>query len=292
MHAHKLLDTLKGREDGYSRFIPNLPRQLHGPFHAWMDRMAETIADAHCFSFANVPVDRDGRDGIDLPGVTEDERAMFNEGLLPLPFETCWFEIDAPAGETFSYLIQETDAGYRATPFRLVTRLDAAMFAGESWLVSRCPDGIPNINVDDQFGGAHLMAQHCAELGFTVKSEQAIRGEVGMINYLLVMLNSKTTQITRYEAPAKLNKARAKKGRAPLPEHRVVTIVPNRIASDIRREYGDSAGPLRNSPRLHWRRSHIRTLPGGDKIPIFRMLIGYKAADGRELVPADYHVKL
>lgn len=128
-------------------------------------------------------------------------------------------------------------------------------------------------------------------VGADIGDHRSAAGEIGMLGYLLMMLHSRSTESRTEPAPDKLNKARIKKGNSPIPEHRVVSIVPYRIAKDIRREYGD-AGFLRASPRLHWRRSHIRTLESGKRIPIARMLIGYKADDGREMVTQEYHVKL
>lgn len=71
--------------------------------------------------------------------------------------------------------------------------------------------------------------------------------------YLTLMLNSKSTDIVREAAPAKLNKIRERKGQTPLYDHTVVTIVPNRYV-----DRGEGQGGTHATPRLHWRRTHKR----------------------------------
>jgi hypothetical protein len=94
-----------------------------------------------------------------------------------------------------------------------------------------------------------------------------------MVLYLTLMINSRTTEITREVAPDRLNRARLKRNRAPLYNHTVVRIVPQRFVTP-----GDGHGGTHASPRLHWRRSHIRTLQRGTpeerRVLIRRMLVG------------------
>src|SRR3546814_11003463 len=91
-----------------------------------------------------------------------------------------------------------------------------------------------------------------------------VRGEIGMIGYLLIMLSSRSTEVDVVPAPDRLNRARARKGKnAPIPAHRVVSIIPHRIAAELRTEAGaDGARVLRQNPRLHRRRAHIRMRAG------------------------------
>jgi hypothetical protein len=83
-------------------------------------------------------------------------------------------------------------------------------------------------------------------------SELRYASSLPLVSYLTLMLNSKTTEVTREPAPAKLNKHRLAKGKTPLPAHRVVTIVPLAYRTVAR------GGGTHASPRLHWRRSHKR----------------------------------
>lgn len=82
----------------------------------------------------------------------------------------------------------------------------------------------------------------------------------------VALINSKSAEVTEQGAPEKLNKARAKKGKVLLPAVRFVD-VPSR-----HQPLGAGSG-THASPRLHWRRGHLRHLP--DKIvPVSPCLVG------------------
>jgi hypothetical protein len=83
-------------------------------------------------------------------------------------------------------------------------------------------------------------------------------------------------------APAALNAKRAKKGRPPIFEHKVVTLSPQQSAAS------DAVGGTHASPRLHWRRGHIRALPGGSITRVRPCLVGDIA---RGFVSHDYKVR-
>jgi hypothetical protein len=84
----------------------------------------------------------------------------------------------------------------------------------------------------------------------------SIAADVMLSIYLCLMINSKTTELRLEKAPPKLNAARVKTGKAPLHDHSVVSIVPVRYIRDSEGE----AKAMRRSPRLHWRRSHLRRI--------------------------------
>lgn len=76
-----------------------------------------------------------------------------------------------------------------------------------------------------------------------------------------------------------------------LPSHTTVTIVPQRFIDEARE--ADGTKGTHASPRIHWRRSHVRTynrgLPNERKIVIARQIVGR-----RELgeVTHDYVVRM
>jgi hypothetical protein len=78
--------------------------------------------------------------------------------------------------------------------------------------------------------------------------------------------------------PEKLNKKRKKNGKTPLYEHNIVTFGGISSSGNI-----VGADMKRASPRQHWRRGHIRTLPSGEKIAIQAMLI-----NGRGFISKEY----
>lgn len=82
----------------------------------------------------------------------------------------------------------------------------------------------------------------------------------------VALINSKSAEVLERSAPEKLNKARAKKGKEPLPSVRFVDV-------PSRNWQGGAASKGHASPRLHWRRGHLRHLP--DKIvPVSPCLVG------------------
>jgi hypothetical protein len=100
----------------------------------------------------------------------------------------------------------------------------------------------------------------------------------------MAMLLARETKLVEKHPPAGINAHRAKKGRAPLFSHHVVTIDPQRIVH----EGGGGSGIARSSPRLHWRRGHVRTLSSGKKIGIPPCIVG-AAENG--VVDKSYRIK-
>jgi hypothetical protein len=310
MERHKIIDALRGTTDDIELAISNMPAEIGVRFLEYMTRAAAAIEQAQVFEFLNVPVEQDGEGSFDLPGVDEVELGMWRDGIIPVPFPACWFEIPVTSlhgKEVMCYYIEELDgrSGMMVTPFRLMklrTR-QILQFTGEFWRSQRRgSDGTPTLVVEDPFGGAADFMKATQMATQEIWGRKAldrgtqVKGEAGLLHYLLVMLVSRTTETTPVEAPVKLNKQRAQKGRSPIPPSRVVSIIPKGIAAQIRRddhsgERGEG-GTIRSSPRLHWRRSHLRTTASGKTIPVARALVGYKAADGREFVPHEYRVDL
>ena len=80
---------------------------------------------------------------------------------------------------------------------------------------------------------------------------------IWLVSYLTSLLQCRNVETAVQAAPAKLNAARAKRGKPPLPDYRKVVIhVRDRQA--VAREVESHA-----SPRAHWRRGHFRRLPQG-----------------------------
>lgn len=80
---------------------------------------------------------------------------------------------------------------------------------------------------------------------------------IWLVSYLTSLLQCRNVETLVQAAPAKLNAARARRGKPPLPAYRKVVIhVRDRQA--VAREVESHA-----SPRAHWRRGHFRQLPQG-----------------------------
>ncbi len=110
-----------------------------------------------------------------------------------------------------------------------------------------------------------------------------MRGALAIFIAGVVGIASKSTILKIEPAPERLNRRRLKQGKVPLFEHRVVTLG--------RRVSPSSSGvgmPDRASPRLHWRRGHLRDLPCGRRVPIPPAIVGL-ADDGT--ISHDYRIR-
>lgn len=85
----------------------------------------------------------------------------------------------------------------------------------------------------------------------------------------IVALSARGTSQRKVEEPRKLNKKREAKGRQPLYSYKVLKVEGVSPSGRFRKE-----GNVRSSPRLHWRRGHVRTLRSGAKVPVQAALVG------------------
>ncbi len=265
---------------------------------------ARKMEAAHVFKFESLPVSYDGEGSLDLPGLEAEEQEMFIEGLIPLPFDLCWFEAtimvqEQGHRETFGFLIEKIADGFEVRPIRTV-HMPAPVdlggrevreycdFSGEVWrIVALSGEDRLHIDASDPLGIARERAEM---LGYNDSGR--ITGETGFVSWLILMLSSRSTSFDKVVAPVKLNKSRLLKGKAAIPPYSIVSVIPKDIAKRMRSD-GDTAGEgLRSSPRLHWRRSHRRTYPNGHVVVIPRLLIGYKTHSGEEVLPTYYRVDL
>jgi hypothetical protein len=88
------------------------------------------------------------------------------------------------------------------------------------------------------------------------------------------------------DVPAKpfVNKLRAKKGKPPLFEHKIVTIDLNRVAVS----HAEPQGGTHASPRFHHRRGHVRHLQDGRMTFVRPCTVG---GFEQGMVTHDYRVK-
>lgn len=147
-----------------------------------------------------------------------------------------------------------------AIPFATVMRARMENFRADDHAVDVTDTTYPLVNdrmMAAMFGSAD-------EDGIMLMRSRMISNLIGCMGYT-VMLMSKGVVTERTEAPAKLNAARAKKGKPRIGDRYVVRIDPG-AARMIAEEGGgqtDITGHRRGSPRPHWRRGHFRTIYRG-----------------------------
>jgi hypothetical protein len=261
MISHKFIDALRG-------VSPEKKLRLYGATPADAKAFAELLNDAEKFDFGPLVLEYNN-DGWAIPNLTQDEKEAFNEGLIPLPAPVCWFEFQL--GNLISgILIREN---------WVCTRLDwSNNFIFDN---NRCSVDLQFFVDDDD----KITIE--APKDFIEQNIQVYLTVPLMAIYLTIMLNSRSTEITESVPPVRLNRARAKRGRTELASHRIVRIVPDAYLRERRAE----SGLTRLPPRLHYRRSHIRTLHRGTaqqrRILIPRFLVG-RASDAE--VSHEYRI--
>lgn len=204
-----------------------------------------------------------------LPQITPDEQEFWREGLIPLPFPICWYECNIGNGRA-GFLIYEEGPLWGVERYDMTTsygRLEL-LFDGCNVLVDRTDPVRENGDLPMKLGGNPTVVRMVQMEELTQSMNWSAAGCLAI--YLTLMLNSRSTESRREVPPPKLNKAKGKRGRALLAPHTVVHIVPQRYRS----EHDPATGKTHASPRLHWRRSHVRTYETGKKVVIARMLVG------------------
>jgi hypothetical protein len=261
MVAHKLIDVLLGK-------VKNPPLVM--PFPAPMKRRelcAEMIRKAAKFDFRTLAVEKlparaPNNELVDvggawaLPNLTPAEMGFFREGLIPLPYSACWYEFTL-GGSRSGLLVYQSDVDGADTIYaeRLDWNEQGVVFEGliASVKLASIPDNDDDLEIYVEGNGRTLeRMQNHARLSSILRANVA--SALPLALYFTLMLNSRTTESERAPKPdAALQKRRVQRGREPLPEHRIVTIVPDRFI-----ERGEHLGGTHRPPRLHWRRSHKR----------------------------------
>lgn len=275
-HLQQVVDVVSGKHPRY--YV------MPGSEEARKDFL-EVAIQAEVFDFGKISLEPHFVEGEGMawivPTLTEDEKEMYKLKLIPWPAPICWFEFTL-VNPSFLLIDARNPEYVRIQRVEMDTGLDPMVVFGV-WV---------KVTIDNY-------------LGFTIQTfDDAIARKIkAMTNnklirqfgdgssiafYLNLMLNSRTTETSKVKVDAKLNKARAKRGVRPLKDHTVVTIVPTKY---IYTNNGEGSGDKRRSPRLHWRRSHIRVYENGRKVAIPRFLVGKKET-GDHIMSHEYKVQL
>lgn len=245
--VHKMIDAVNGI-DPRCQFYAKEGTELKT-----VDNLIRAAREAEKFDFGQLVLERKADGRYELPDLSIDEKEMWIRGYLPLPAPICWYECNLGDKRIGMIVMENNDPKHPEDNHRwVVMRVDqhADKFAwdgvlctidrpvqdwnSDTWAYSK--SGNKSIPMNDE-----IMASVVADIMLSI--------------YLTMMLNSKTTEVRRENAPDKLNRQREKKHQTPLFSHRIVNIVPIRWLRAAEREVEGTHAP----PRLHWRRTHPRT---------------------------------
>ena len=282
--AHKAIEAIRA-----GRFLTPENKNQIGAV------VAEDIKTAEKFDFGELMLEQIPRNPPEwrVPQLTQPEMIMWREGLLPLPAPFVWYEFDI-GGYRSATMIIESGNAWNFMRFDWDRAANQIVWDG---IIAKSLICEPE-RLNGSFGVTLLRGARNLEKFeklSDVYNSHHIVSNCHLALYLTLMLHSRTTEKAREAAPPKLNKQRLKGGKGPLFDHTVVTIVPPRFL-DASKAEGISE---HRSPRLHWRRSHVRhfdhqtpnsrQLPDGRwGIAIARMLVG-KAELGE--VSHEYRIR-
>lgn len=131
-------------------------------------------------------------------------------------------------------------------------------------------DGLPTFNWTSLTYGDHK-SRKTGLLKDDEDLENSVLTAVALAMDWPVLLMSKDVETIKLEAPDRLNRARALKGKLPIRERMIV-----RIRPEARERQRQALIDHRASPKMHWRRGHFRQLHekhGGSIIPIAPQII-------------------
>jgi hypothetical protein len=226
MHSHQITDVITGKSTKY-KLVPIDPVN-----QADLNTLARRIQDAEKFEFVSIPLEpaRES-DRYNVPDVNQDEMDAWNAGLLPLPAPLCWYEFRM-VENLFSLLITSQPNRWKIQP--LFMSKDEVMVDGIT-LSMEMINGKETILC----GFDHSLSVQ--QQWLTENTDYM--GYVGLALYLTLMVNSRSTVLTKVAPPAKLNKARLKRNATPLADHTVVRIVPDDYIRASREESGKQFSP-------------------------------------------------
>jgi hypothetical protein len=223
---------------------------------------ARYMKEAEVFDFGEVPMEKVREEVYRPPQLTDEEEGFFAEGLLPLPAPTCWYDLSVDGGCT-GLLVKE----FPNKPGDLfVMRIDKR--------TGSMGEFVRLVNIKGVAGVAlYHERQDVINWIQDHEMEYSMASAVMVAKYLTLMINSRSTE--RNRVPAQRTAEQVAHNRHGSPDHTVVTIVPKKwITEDSVHQGGHHA-----SPRLHWRRTHVRRYraPSGEvykSVIIPRMLVG------------------
>jgi len=255
----RLVDVLKGRAKSGEQFII-----VPGTEQRQIDEFCTLAAQAEKFYFGDIQLERSaeivqGTYTWKNPELTEVEQEAWDKGLIPMPAPVCWYEYRL-GGYTTGLLVRGEPGNIEVQRVDFEKDGSSGVFSGMWGRRNDLADGsklrfkAARSQMIFEIDGTPAQMQFVKNLheqkGASVMNFAA---DFYFALWLTLMINSGTTEVYRLEEPEKLNRARVKIGKTPLPDHYVIDLYP--------RKYWDKeslATGTHASPRLHWRRSHLR----------------------------------
>lgn len=254
-YRHKIIDGMATGETYYP--FPKPPGVFEGPIVGReMRKLRSGLSLAHGFDISAI-------ESTFCDALVKTASEAFHEDMLPLPFDVVLFNFGACGnndGIMFCDFVVKSDDGFTVQEIFRV---------GGKWLIM---PWVASIHIGENLneGGSTI---HNLEFASDHKLEKRNFDQASYstqrVLQALVCLETKYVRLIDQDAPDKLNKAREKRGASPISGHKIVTIDMDSAEVGISDRGGTHA-----SPRLHWRRGHVRHLAGGIKTKVKPCLVG------------------
>lgn len=257
-YRHKIIDGMATGETRYPFPVP--PGSFAGPIvDREMSKLRAGLSMAHGFDMSAVqPTFCDA--------LVRTAGEAFHEDMLPLPFDVVIFNFGACGGRgrvICDFVIKNSN-GFTVNE---ILKID------DNWLIMPWVAYIHfGSNLDTGAAQFHPLEFASSHKIADFNREQATQSTQRVLQ-ALVCMETKHVRITDESASEKLNKVRERRGACPISGHKIVTIDTSSAIVEISDRGGTHA-----SPRLHWRRGHVRHLTGGTKTKVKPCLVGDPAA--------------
>lgn len=205
---------------------------------------------------------------------------VWEGGPFVSPFTAAWLMYHTSEADTGVHLIQPRENHYE------VTELQPCLF-GDVTALAICDRALiwSGVNTQDQTCAGIPSVLRYLE-GYKDTNGAVTPGIAAMGNLVsrlftaLLILNTRNIERTTITADAKLNKARAKSHKPPIPPYDRVTTAPYVTAIMARHQHSEDRGGTHASPIPHLRRGHPRTYSDG-KVSLIRDTLVNVSADAR-----------
>lgn len=200
----------------------------------------------------------------------------------PVPHPVIWVETNVrdPQNQddrTYIWHIErEGLCGYKATP--LIFYRDTLFYSGIFFELD--PEAVDNFGVRGSVTISYLLESYARDYDLEEYFRQA-----DTLARLFRILSLPKVQVTIWEPPAKLNKARRKRGREPLATRKIVSI----DTADLEVARSGPNGTTHALPTEHFRRAHQRHLRNGRVVSVRECIVN-KGTSETGAVPQDFRV--
>ncbi|ACP24472.1 hypothetical protein NGR_c06790 [Sinorhizobium fredii NGR234] len=234
--------------------------------------------DVFEFTWEDAGIWVDANERTHYPDVPQDE--VLDATEFPVPHEKIVIQTRVPRegsaeSDTFLWYVEQRPHGRIAIPF--VFRDDTLSFFGTTLLFDR---RVRDVN------GAPMFGCHCPKGHRKIYDEDEFYDHNRMLLRFLRILCLPQVVVEVFEVDEGINRARARRGRAPLPRRSVVRIAPEAIRYIVPQD-----APVEVAPRElvapHYRRAHMRTLRSGRRVPVRSCVVN---GNGEMPAPQDFHV--